>query len=338
MTAVAGGQALGPFVIERLLARGGMGEVYLARDTRTGHAVVLKLPLVELLGDVAARTRFDREAAALRRLDHPGVQRWIESGWLGQRPYIALQYVDGESLRQVLQRHGRLAPQEALGIGIQIAGALAYCHAQGVVHRDLKPDNVVITPAGRPVLIDFGSALMGGARRITFSGFSGELGTPEYMAPEQVQGKRGDQRTDVYALGTLLYETLAGRPPFAAQSGEGAIHIMRRHLEESPPPLQASGLDHLQQGALARALRRDPEARYPTMEAFRRALEDPASAAAAGEVEPGWPFAPTRTAAWGVSVDEPQSLRDWLRYLFVALATLLVLAAIGIAAAWLRPS
>src|SRR5438094_1426372 len=209
---------VGPFEVERLLARGGMGEAYLARDPRTGRRVLLKLPAPEVLGDVAAHARFQRESEALRRIEHPGVQRWIESGQAGLRPYVALGYVEGESLRDVLRRRGRLPVDEALAIARQIADALAYCHAHGVVHRDLKPENVILAAAGRPVLIDFGSVLLDGARRLTFSGLSGELGTPEYMAPEQVQGKRGDARTDVYALGTLLYELLTGQPPFPAKA------------------------------------------------------------------------------------------------------------------------
>jgi serine/threonine-protein kinase len=279
---------VGRFVVERLLARAGMGEAYLARDPLTGGAVLLKLPRTELLDDVAVQARFEREAEALRRLRHPGVQRWIDCGWDGRRPFVALEYVEGETLRCTLQRRGRLVVSEALALAIDLADALACCHRHGVVHRDLKPENVIVTPAGRPVLIDFGSAILAGARRLTFSQLTGELGTPQYMAPEQVQGRRGDRRTDVYALGTLLYELLAGHPPFAPRAGESAVHVMRRHLEEVPLPPAAEGLDELLQGAIARALRRDPDDRFQTMEAFRHALADPQAAATRGDIWPGW--------------------------------------------------
>src|SRR5919202_553825 len=265
---------VGPFRVERLLAR----------DPRTGDRVLLKLPAPEVLGDVAAHSRFEREGAALRRLDHPGVQRWIESGQAGLRPYVALEYVAGGSLRDVLRRRGRLPPDEAIAMARQLAEALAYCHAHGVVHRDLKPDNVILTGDGRPVLIDFGSVLLEGAKRLTFSGLSGELGTPEYMAPEQVRGKRGDARTDVYALGILLYELLTGQPPFSAAGGEGAVQVMRRHLQESPAPPAGAALTPAQRGVLARALRRDPEERFQTMAEFAAALADPEDAVARGAV------------------------------------------------------
>ena len=333
-------EKIGPFEVERLLARGGMGEAYVATDSRNGRRVLLKLPAPEVLGNVAAHERFAREGDALRRLDHPGVQHWIESGRAGLRPYVALQYVEGTPLRDVLRNRRCLPVPEAVGTAHALAEALAYCHARGVVHRDVKPDNVILTPDGRPVLIDFGSVLLEGAKRLTFSGLSGELGTPEYMAPEQVQGKRGDARTDIYALGTLLYELLTGEPPFPGAYGEGAIHIMRRHLEDTPAPPKAPDLSPALAGVLAHALRRDPDERFQTMEAFAAALADPDAAVARGEVSPGWTLAAgQRTAAsWSASLDEPQSWRDWARYAAVAAAALLGLVLIGILAAYFRPA
>ncbi len=331
---------VGPFQPERLLARGGMGEAYLATDTRSGRRVLLKLPAPEVLGNVAAHERFAREGEALRRLNHPGVQHWVEAGRAALRPYVALQYVEGTPLRDVLRARRRLPPAEAAGITRALAEALAYCHARGVVHRDVKPDNVIVTPAGRPVLIDFGSVLLEGAKRLTFSGFSGELGTPEYMAPEQVQGKRGDARTDVYALGTLLYELLTGQPPFPAAAGEGAVHVMRRHLQDTPAPPKIPGLSPALAGVLARALRRDPEERFRTMEAFAAALTNPEAAVASGEVTPGWTLVAGQRAAtsWSASLDEPQSWRDWARYAAIAIATLMGLVLLGILATYFKPA
>jgi serine/threonine-protein kinase len=336
----APGQTVGPFVIDRLLNEGGMGEVYLAHDPRWPTPVLLKLPLPELLGDVGAYARFEREANALRRLRHPGVQRFLAAGQQGLTPYLGVEFVEGESVRDALRRRGRFPPEEAVRLAIALADALAYCHAQGVVHRDVKPENVILaSPDGHPVLIDFGSVLLEGAKRLTFSGLTGELGTPEYMAPEQIRGQRGDARTDVYALGALLYELLAGRPPYPSGPGESAVRVMRRQLEDPLLPPGAPGADPALEGVLARALRRDPEGRFQTAAAFRDALADPAGAVARGEVTPGWPrpAAGPAALAWGTPLDEPQSLRDWLRYVLAALAVILVIVAIGFLAAWLRP-
>ena len=330
-------QHIGPYAIERPLARGGMGELYLGRDPRAGNLVLLKLPSPELLGDVAAHARFEREEQALRRLHHPGVQRWLSSGRDGLRPYVVLEYIEGETLRERLRRAGPLPIEEVLRLGLALAETLAYCHAHGVVHRDLKPENVVLTPEGRPVLIDFGSVLLEGSRRLTFAQLSGELGTPEYMAPEQVQGRRGDARTDIYALGTLLYETLAGRPPFAARPGESAVQIMRRHLEDVPPPIDRPDVSEALKGVLAKALARDPAARFQTMAAFREALQDPPAAVARGEVVAGWPTLPAPGVPWAGPLDEPRSLRDWLRYGAVAALALTALILIGLLAAQFRP-
>jgi serine/threonine protein kinase len=337
----AAGQAVGPFVIDGLLSEGGMGEAYLAHDARSQSRVLLKLPLPELLGDVGAHARFEREARALRRLRHPGVQRFVDAGQEGLTPYLAVEYVAGESLREALRRVERFPPAEAVRLAGALADALAYCHAQGVVHRDLKPENVILAaPDGRPVLIDFGSVLLEGAKRLTFSGLTGELGTPEYMAPEQVQGRRGDARTDVYALGVLLYELLTGQPPFPARPGDSAVQVMRRQLEGPLLPPGVAGVDPALEGVLARALRRDPEGRFRTAAALRDALADPAGAVARGEATSGWPRddAGGAVPAWGAPLDEPRSLRDWLRYALTALAVLLAIAAIGVLATVFKPS
>ena len=333
---MAAGKRVGAFEIERLLTRGGMGEVYLGTDLRTGRQVLLKLPAPELLGDVAAHERFRREGDALKRLQHAGVQRWVESGQDALRPYLALEYVPGESLRERLKRWGRLPVAEAVKLAVALADALGYCHARGVVHRDVKPENVIVKEDGSPVLIDFGSVLLEGARRLTFAGLTGELGTPEYMAPEQVQGKRGDARTDVYALGTLIYECLTGAPPFAGGVWESAVQVMRRHLQEAPERPGVAGVSDALLGVLAKALARDPEQRFATAAELREALADPEAAVAGGRVAAGWPARESAPMGWTAPLDEPQNWRDWVRYGAVAVGALLALVALGVAAAWLR--
>ena len=161
-------------------------------------------------------TAFRREVEIARHLHHPGIQRPIEFTDNRSRPYMVMQYVEGETLRATLSREKKLPVEKAVDFGQQLAAAMAYAHSQGVVHRDLKPENVLVTPDGRLVVTDFGVALMAGARRLTWRWFSTALGTPDYMSPEQIQGKRGDARTDVYAIGVMLYEMLAGRVPWEA--------------------------------------------------------------------------------------------------------------------------
>jgi eukaryotic-like serine/threonine-protein kinase len=325
------GQRIGRFQVESLYAEGGMGEIYLARNPSDGREALIKLPSPALLADAAAQERFKREVAALRALDHPGIERLIESGSHGSRPYLALERTRGVTLREALRRRGALPVGEAVEIARQLAGALAHAHAHGVVHRDLKPENVVVAADHPPVIVDFGAALLEGARRLTFSGLTGELGTPEYMAPEQARGERGDGRSDVYALGTLLYELLLGRTPFAARPGDGAVQVLRRHLEDEPPEPALVGLDPALAGVLRRALRRDPEQRFASMTAFAEALADPTGAVARGDVTAGW-----TPDAGGRPAGRARPGREHLLYAALTLVALLGLVGLGWLASVLR--
>jgi len=335
-----------------------MGEVYVARDTRRSkaardaseraasnekasgdrrdtHQVLLKLLAPELLGDVALAERFHREGEALSRLTHPGVQRWIESGHSGRRPYVALAYVRGTSLNEVLTQRGVLPEDDARRIVALLADALSYCHTRGVIHRDVTPENVVVAEdGGRPVLIDFGNAMLEGARRLTFAGLSGELGTPAYMAPEQVRGERGDARTDIYALGTLLYALLTGAPPFAPREGDGAVRVMQRHLEEDPArPNTALGIGAPLLGIVARAIQRDPSQRFASAAEFRDALADPDVAVTRATILPSWPATGSGDAELG---ERRRLTGERMRYAVGAGAALLALSLAGVLARWLR--
>jgi serine/threonine-protein kinase len=269
--ALAPGERLDRYEIIEAIGHGAFSDVYLAVDPDGGR-VVLKCPHEGIIGDVATFDRFRREMEIARRLDHPGIQHSLDPGGDRTRPYLVMEYIEGETLREHLARRGRLPIAEAVALVDQLADAMGYAHRQGVTHRDLKPENVLVTADGRPVVTDFGIALMSGARRLTWRWLTSQLGTPDYMAPEQVQGERGDARTDVYALGVILFEMLAGRVPW---EGDNPLSIMNQavtrpapsllDLDPSiPPPLDA---------IVRKCIRKDPAERYPDAAALAADLE-----------------------------------------------------------------
>jgi serine/threonine protein kinase len=257
------------YEVRGVLGEGGFAEVYRALDRTTGQEVVVKLPHVAIAGDLAAFNRYKREMEIARALDHTGLQRFVSDPNVH---YMVLEYVEGQTLRAYLSTRGPLPIEEVCRIGIQLAGPLQYVHEQGVVHRDLKPENILIGPDGRVTLTDFGIALRLASRRLTFSHLSNAVGTPDYMAPEQVRGERGDPRTDVYAVGVMLYELATGVVPYPA---EDALDAMRRKVQAEPPLLRRLRPDAppALEGVIYRALRRRPAERYPSMAALAHDLE-----------------------------------------------------------------
>jgi serine/threonine-protein kinase len=305
----------GRYEVRSLLGEGGMAEVYRALDRRTGREVVLKLPHLAVAGDLAAFDRYRREVEIARGLDHAGLQRLLSDP--GAR-YMVLEYVEGEPLRSILAARGPLPIDEVQRIGLQLAETLEYVHQQGVVHRDLKPDNILIGPDGRVTLTDFGIALRLASRRLTFSHLSNAAGTPGYMA--QVRGERGDARTDVYALGCVLYELLTGVVPHPA---EQALEARQRKVLTDPPLVRRRRPDvPLQlEAVLYRALRRRPAERYPSMAALATDLRELASVALPETYEPDEP--------------PPAPLGDlppWRTTLPILAIILAVLAAVGVLA------
>jgi serine/threonine protein kinase len=252
------------------LGQGGMNDAFKARDRETGRLVVLKIPFASLIGDPATYSRYQRELQIGKRLHHPNIQELVDEGRLdgGAAPYLVLEYVDGKLLREHLREHAPLPVDEAIGVTIQLADALQYCHEHGVVHRDLKPENILIQPDGTVKLVDFGIALLQGARRLTFRRMTSGFGTPDYMAPEQVQGDRGDARTDVYAVGVMLYEMLTGDVPY---HGDTPLAIMSQRVTTDAPLLRSrhSDLPPELEAVVWRALRRDPAERYASMGELR---------------------------------------------------------------------
>jgi serine/threonine protein kinase len=266
------GTTIGGYTVLRTLSSGGMGSLYLARNA-AGEQVVLKFPHITMIGDPALYERYLRELEIGRTLRHPHIQHVLDAGEYEGKPYMVTDYIEGETLRAYVSRHAPLPIDQAVRLLDQLCQGVAYCHEHGVFHRDLKPENILITPAQDVTIIDFGIALLRGARRITWAGLSSTVGTPDYMAPEQIQGKRGDARTDIYSLGAIGYELLCGQPPY---TGDNPLAVMSQHLYGTIRPLPELNptVPALLDRVIQKALRRQPEERYQTVEAFRQALLD----------------------------------------------------------------
>jgi serine/threonine-protein kinase len=277
------GDVIDGFRVVRVLARSGMGSVLKVHQEGSAAPIVLKVPHMRFECDVVYYSRFLREEKIGLRLRHPAIARAFECPDKS-RPYLAMEFVDGVSLYHRLSTEGPMPSSEAFRVGRRLCEALVYMHAEGVVHRDLKPENVLIDAQGEVRLVDFGVALDKSDRRLTWNGFSSRLGTPEYMAPEQVRGRRGDGRVDVYALGALLYELLSGARPYPARNVAAAL---RSKLRTDARPL-AEVAPHVDPGLAAivmRALERDPARRFASAAEMLAALVDPSQ-----------PLAPVRAA------------------------------------------
>jgi serine/threonine-protein kinase len=271
MASLRPGGQLGHYRIEELVARSGMASIYRATDMRTGRQVAIKKPHPDMEADPVLFDRFTREIEIGKRLDHPGVMKVLESGEPGQ-VYMVMEWVDGRLLRKLQVENGKLPIQRACAITIATCDALDYIHRNGVVHRDLKPENIMIDAEDRIKLIDFGIAGKAGARRLTFGKLSQIAGTPDYISPEQVKGKRGDGRSDIYSLGVILYEMLTGETPF---SGTNPFLVMNDRLVNNPVPpreLNKEISPELQE-VIYRALEREPQDRYSTANEFAWDLE-----------------------------------------------------------------
>lgn len=218
------------------IGSGGMGAVYKARQKFVGRLVAFKVLPPALRNDAEALQRFEREAAALGRLKHPNVVGVFDAGVEGGFPYLAMEFVEGKNLRQVLQEHGRLSVERVVRLGLEMAEALDHIHSQGLVHRDVKPSNIILNPDGKAMLTDFGIAFAATLPRIT----QGAMGTPEFMSPEQADGKPLDIRSDLYSLGVVLYEGLTGVVPFQRDGDNltALSHLLNQVLHEPPSPLQ----------------------------------------------------------------------------------------------------
>jgi Tol biopolymer transport system component len=318
------GAMVGPYRIEALAGEGAMGRVYRATDVRLDRAVALKVLPEELVEDPAHLSRFEHEAKAASALNHPNIVTVYEVGeqiastpGSGSSPremrvpFIAMEYVDGKSLRELLST-GPLSIKKALEIGVQTAEALMRAHEAGIVHRDLKPDNLMVRPDGYVKVLDFGLARVTHPAKSsmarTLDGEYFVVGTASYMSPEQARGKNVDGRSDIFSFGVVLYEALAGRPPF---SGESAVDVLSSMLHDDPAPLSDTA-PHVPRDlarTVERCLAKDPDERFQSMrdlslelKAIRRDFDSGLiSSSARRAIGPG-PRRPGRRAALGAAI------------------------------------
>lgn len=251
-----------------------MNRVYLARDLNNQQTVVLKFPNDDLIGNIAVFERYKRETEIGSRLQHPHIQHLLNNGEERREQYIVVEYIQGRTLREVLEEHADQPKptSEAIRITLQLCAALDYAHKHGVFHRDIKPENVMMLENGDIKIIDFGIALLEGARRVTWRGLSSTVGTPDYMSPEQLRGERGTAGADIYAVGVMLYEMLCGHTPF---EGENVFAIMNQHVSQDPPSILQCNpkLSPELATVVMHAIRRNPAKRYANIEEMMHDLQ-----------------------------------------------------------------
>jgi len=267
------GEKLDKYALTELLARSGMASIFKAVHEDSGTTVVLKIPHMQFESDVTFHQRFTREEKIGQKLNHPSIPKVLNIAADKSRPYIVMEYAKGMPLRTKLDGK-RPSTEEALELARRLCESLIYMHDRGVVHRDLKPENVLVRADGSIKILDFGIALDKAARRLTWFGLSKVMGTPDYMAPEQVRGRRGDGRTDVYAVGTMLYEMLTGHLPFEA--GNLQVFIRAKTNEDPDPPSRfLPEIDLALETIVLRAIARLPADRYAGAREMLEDLENP---------------------------------------------------------------
>ena len=272
------GQTLdGRFLITETISRSGMATIFKASDLKTKETVALKVPFMEFESDPGFYSRFQREEEIGARLDHPYILKFIPVNEEERsRPYIVTEYLHGYTLAHLLNSISPMPEKDAIILAGRVCEALAYMHEHGVIHRDLKPQNIMICYNGTIRIMDFGIAKAAEGRRITFTGFTPAVGTPDYMAPEQVKGKRGDVRTDIYSLGAILYEMAVGVKPFEGEN-ENLFVIMNARVSGDPvaPRKRNPKVSPQVEEIILHAMERDPGKRYPTAAAMKADLDNP---------------------------------------------------------------
>ena len=267
---LAAGSQIDSYRIDAPVARSGMASIYRATDLRDNRQVALKIPHPDMEADPILSDRFLRESGIGEKLNHPKVMR-VYGGEKRSRVYMVMEWCEGRLLRQIMDE-GRMPHERAIRITVAVLDALDYIHESGVVHRDLKPENIMVDEQDNVKLIDFGIASDSAARRLTYANFTATLGTPNYISPEQVKGKRGDGRSDIYAVGVILYEMLTGKLPFTGPTPLAAMND-RLLNHPMPPSVADPSVSPQLQEVLYRAIERDPKNRYPSAHEFKHDLE-----------------------------------------------------------------
>ena len=324
MAEVAEGAVVdGRYRIERRIGSGGMADVYCAADSQLGRDVAIKMLHRRFARDQEFVERFRREASAAAGLQHPNVVSVFDRGEYDGTYYIAMEYIRGKTLKEVIREEAPLDQLRAIDYAIQILQAAAFAHRRGVIHRDFKPQNVMVAPDGRLKVTDFGIA-RAGASEMTETGSI--MGTAQYLSPEQAQGQRVGAQSDLYSIGVMLFEMLTGRVPFA---GESAVSIALKHVGEAPPRLSELRRDahpRLEQ-AVGRALLKEPAQRYASADEFIGALQEARRAIVSGD--------DGATSTWAPPAAPPPAADDarGSRWPWVLLAVLL-LALVAAALLW----
>lgn len=301
----------GRYEIHRKIARGGMAEVYLARDRSLDRPVAVKMLFPEFATDPAFVERFRREAQAAANLAHPNIVGVYDWGTENGTYYIVMEYVDGESVADICRTSGPMRPRRAAEIADEVAAALGFAHSKGVVHRDIKPGNILISTSGAAKVVDFGiaRALSSPSEELTQAG--SVMGTATYFSPEQAQGFQVDSRSDLYSLGVVLFEMVCGRPPF---TGDSPVSIAYKHVQEPPPrPSKLiSGLPAGLEAIIGKLLSKHPDNRYLSAEDLRsdlrRFLENLDPIALTEQVPPAPVVDPNATVAVAVPSNVTTSL------------------------------
>ena len=262
------GDKLDHYRIDRVVAHSIEATIFQATDLRNGSEVAIKVPHAEMKSDSTFADRFSRELEIGERLDHPGVVKLIADPDR-TKSYMVMEWFPGKTLRDILKEEQRLAPEHAVLIATEIANALEYIHTSGIVRLDIRPENIMVGAGDHIKLIDFGGAVKTGARRLTLTRLSQVIGTSEYVSPEEVKGRRGDARSDIYGLGVMLYEMLTGKMPF--QDSEPYDRLMNHPI---PPREIDPAISPQLQEVIYRALERDPRNRYATAHNFAKDLQN----------------------------------------------------------------
>jgi eukaryotic-like serine/threonine-protein kinase len=263
------------YEIGEVLGYGGMAEVHLGRDVRLGREVAVKVLRADLARDPSFQTRFRREAQAAASLNHPAIVAVYDTGedavQNGGLPYIVMEYVEGRTLRDILKAEGRLMPRRAMEIVADVCAALDFSHRNGIVHRDVKPGNVMITPTGAVKVMDFGIARAAADAGATVTATAQVIGTAQYLSPEQARGENVDARSDVYSTGCMLYELLTGHPPF---TGDSPVAVAYQHVREIAPPPSSSNPDVPPDldAIVMKSMAKNPANRYQTANDMRSDL------------------------------------------------------------------